>query len=75
MNTPTHTIFSSGEIRFGAYTLTFSTGDQEQRWNWIELYDAKIDDTFSKEYATMDDVLNTIPLLMTSAIMREEFCK
>jgi hypothetical protein len=72
MNTA-HTTYSSGEIRVGAYTITFSTGDST--WNWIELYDATVDDTFTRNYANMDDVLNTVPLLITSSIMREEFCK
>jgi hypothetical protein len=73
MNTA-HTIYSTGTINVGAYVLTFSTGCDDT-WNWIELYDATVDDSFTKYYNNMDDVMNTLPLLMTSSIMREEFCK
>jgi hypothetical protein len=66
---------STGRVHFGAYTITFCTDCEGSAYNWIELYDANVDDTFTKRYDTVEDVLNTIPLLMTSAIMREEFCK
>ncbi len=72
MDTMTNTLEATGHIICGAYRLMFCTGELG---NWIELYNANTDESYSKEYTLAVEVLNTLNLLLTSETMREEFYK
>lgn len=61
---------TTGTVNFGAFRVTFVASEEG---NWVTLYDANIDDESTREYATMNEVLETVTLLVTSATAREEF--
>lgn len=71
MNTA-NTLESTGQINAGAYTITFVATIATC---WVTLYNAELDDCWTREYGTIGETLETITLLLTSNTMREEFAK